>query len=204
MTTASAVSADDQILIVAIAMGDGDALTMLHGRYAAAAKRVALRYLHDQDLANEIVQELFWRVWRHAKTVAATGGPVAAWIFTIVRRLCIDMLRHLNAHPVISLEAATRDGTWQLVDMRSDVVDVAIAGDQARALTRALHALTAAEQQAITLIYFRGLTFQETAQQLSLPVGTTKSRVHRGLRKLRALLGTQMVTAEGHVSGSCE
>src|SRR5690349_6412989 len=88
---------DDQALIVAIAGGDSNALELLYDRYASVVYRVAPRMLKNRELAEEVVQEVFWRVWRRSASFANERGRVAQWLFGIVHNLCIDELRRMRA-----------------------------------------------------------------------------------------------------------
>jgi RNA polymerase sigma-70 factor (ECF subfamily) len=179
---------DDRALIAAIATGDSNALEQLYERYAAAVYRVALRVLKNRELAEDVVQEVFWRVWRRSASFANERGRVAQWLFGIAHNLCIDELRRMRARPVAIYEDAEHPLIQQLIDEQSDVPAAAWATEQRQAITEAMRELPAAQRQAIALAYFDGMSHQEIATRLNRPLGTIKTRVRSGLHKLGSLL----------------
>jgi RNA polymerase sigma-70 factor, ECF subfamily len=130
---------------------------------------------------------VFHDVWRRASTYDPAGGSVVGWIMNQARSRAIDRLRHEQrkkrvGDPAESLPppAAVR-GPHEAFDM----------AEQERLLREALLALVPAERQAIETAFFSELTYVEAADRLDLPVGTVKTRIRSGLRKLRqALAGT--------------
>src|SRR5215510_3264540 len=90
---------DDQALLARVADGDSGALDALYQRYSRVVYGVALRILGEADLAEDVVQETFWRVWRRARTFQSGRGKVAAWIFGIAHNLSVDELRRQRSRP---------------------------------------------------------------------------------------------------------
>jgi RNA polymerase sigma-70 factor (ECF subfamily) len=187
---------DDQALIAAIAAGDSSALEQLYDRYAAVVYRVALRILKNRELAEEVVQEVFWRVWRRSASFANERGRVTQWLFGIAHNMCIDELRRMRARPTAVYEDSEHPLIQQLLDEQTDVPAAAWAAEQRRMITNAIRELPAAQRQAIVLAYFGGMSHQEIATKLDRPLGTIKTRVRLGLHKLGSLL-----TAHGLQAG---
>jgi RNA polymerase sigma-70 factor (ECF subfamily) len=187
---------DDHMLIAAIGRGDSSALEALYGRYSGGVYRVALRILKHRELAEEVVQEVFWRVWRRSASFERERGQVAQWIFGIAHHLCIDELRRQRARPLPAHEDMDHPRIQELADDRTDVPVVAWAAEQRRAIADALGSLPSAQRQVIELAYFRGLSHQEIAVQLNRPLGTIKTRVRLGLQKLGNLLTASGIAAE--------
>ena len=182
---------DDTALIAAIAQGSSEALEALYDRYAAVVYRMALRILKNPELAEEMVQEVFWRVWRRSSSFAQERGRVAQWMFGIAHNLCIDELRRQRSRPAPVYEDAEHPFIQHIIDEQADVPAGAWATEQRRLIAEALHELPQAQRQAIELAYFRGLSHQEIATHLNRPLGTIKTRVRLGLQKLGSLLAAR-------------
>lgn len=187
--------AEDQLLIVRISGGDTHALETLYDRYATTVYRMALRIVQSPELAEDVVQEVFWRVWRRSGSFASERGRVSQWLFGIAHHLCIDELRRMRSRPVPVYEDVEYPFIQQIPDERTDVAGVAWRAEQRRMLADALGKLPAAQRQAIELAYFGGLSHQEIATRLNRPLGTVKTRVRLGLHKLNSLLAAQGLQA---------
>jgi RNA polymerase sigma-70 factor (ECF subfamily) len=179
---------DDLLLITAIAEGDSNALEQLYDRYSSVVYRVALRVLKNHELAEDVVQEVFWRVWRRSASFANDRGRVTQWLFGIAHNLCIDELRRMRARPTPVYEDAEHPVIRQLIDEQIDVPAAAWTTEQRRVISEAMSELPEAQRQAIALAYFGGLSHQEIATKLNRPLGTIKTRVRLGLHKLGTLL----------------
>jgi RNA polymerase sigma-70 factor, ECF subfamily len=187
---------DDQVLIAAISRGDGTALEVLYDRYSTVVYRMALRILKNREQAEDVVQEVFWRVWRRSGSFERERGRVAQWIFGIAHNLCIDELRRLRARPTPVYEDVDHPVIQQLVDEQIDVPATAWAAEQRRTIAEALDHLPVAQRQAIELAYFGGLSHQEIATKLNRPLGTIKTRVRLGLQKLGSVLTARGLSSE--------
>lgn len=178
----------DQALIAAISAGDSSALETLYDRYAAVVYRVALRMLKSPELAEDLVQEVFWRVWRRSASFKRDSGHVTRWLFGIAHNLCIDELRRMRSRPAPAYENADHSVILQLVDEQTDVPAAVWATERHRVIVNALRQLPRAQRQAITLAYFGGMSQQEIATKLGRSLGTIKTRVRLGQNKLSGLL----------------
>jgi RNA polymerase sigma-70 factor (ECF subfamily) len=179
---------DDQALIGAIGAGDSNALEQLYDRYSSVVYRVALRMLKNRELAEDVVQEVFWRVWRRSTSFTNERGRVTQWLFGIAHNLCIDELRRIRARPTPVYEDTEHPVIQQLIDEQTDVPSMAWTTEQRRVIIEAMSELPEAQRQAIALAYFGGLSHQEIATKLNRPLGTIKTRVRLGLHKLGSLL----------------
>ena len=139
---------DDLALIAALAQGNNQALEMLYDRYAAVVYRLALRMLQSPEMAEDLVQEVFWRVWRRASSFERERGRVAQWLFGIAHNLCVDELRRLRARPTPVYEDADNPLIQRLADERIDIPATAWAAEQRRAIAQALYELPAPQRQA--------------------------------------------------------
>lgn len=184
----SAHALDDHALIAAIAAGDSNALEQLYDRYASVVYRVALRMLKNRELAEDVVQEVFWRVWRRSASFANDRGRVTQWLFGIAHNLCIDEMRRMRTRPAPIYKDVEHPLIQQLIDEQTDVPAMAWTTEQRRVIADAMRELPAAQRQAIALAYFGGMSHQEIASKLNRPLGTIKTRVRLGLHKLGGLL----------------
>jgi RNA polymerase sigma-70 factor (ECF subfamily) len=178
----------DAELMARVSARDKQALEVLYDRYAAAAMGLALKMLGDRAVAEEIVQETFWRVWKRAATFELQRGQFTAWLFGIVHNLAIDEMRRRRARPNTISTDTEEDALLELPDTGVDVVETAlltVTGEQVRS---ALDELPAAQRNVIELAYFEGLTHQEIAVRLNEPVGTVHTRARLALLKLREAL----------------
>jgi RNA polymerase sigma factor (sigma-70 family) len=175
------VGLSDESLLVGIASGDATAATAFVRRYQARVYGFAMTVVNSPTLAEEIVQETFLRVWRHASTYDARRGKVATWILTITRNLAIDALRLFGERPV--------DPQVLVGSLTARESHAPGAGyELAEQLRSALRELPLEQSRPIVLSVFYGLTAQEVADLEGIPLGTAKTRIRRGLAKLRAVL----------------
>src|SRR5690349_7330487 len=91
----------DEILMAQVARSNSDALEALYDRYASTVFGVALKVIGDQPLAEDVLQETFWRVWQNAATYQSQRGTFTSWLFRIARNLAIDAYRRRNVRPQV-------------------------------------------------------------------------------------------------------
>jgi RNA polymerase sigma-70 factor (ECF subfamily) len=189
-TARSLESLSDEALLAIIATPDGDrALAELYDRYGRVAYGLAYRVLRDSSLAEDAVQDAFLTVWRTAGTYIRERGKPSAWLLTLVHRRAVDLVRREQRRrqpppaeePAVPTPAADEEATLR---------------DRRRAVQEALRQLPADQREAIELAYYGGLTQTELAEQLSVPLGTVKSRMFAGLRRLGDLLREAGLEAE--------
>ena len=172
-------------LIARSALGERGAFRELYRATAPKLFGVALRILRREDWAEEVLQECFVSLWRHAPDYNASRAAPMTWMTSIVRNRCLDWLRRPNPEPLAdeALEALESDNPGPLAVLEQ--------GRDSAALARCLGALEARQRQAIALAFFDGLSHAELAQHLRQPLGTVKTWVRRGLARLRSCLETQ-------------
>ena len=194
--TNDAAALEDQALLARVADGDSRALDTLYDRYARVVYGVALRILGEAELAEDVVQETFWRVWRRARTFQSGRGKAAAWIFGIAHNLSVDELRRQRSRPRSVYDTDQTPVLRDREDSRMDVAANALENERGRIIGAALQQISADQREAIELAYFGGLSQSEIAERLHSPIGTIKTRIRLGLRKLRDLLLAQDLRAE--------
>jgi RNA polymerase sigma-70 factor (ECF subfamily) len=190
LTTMAALP-DEQIL-AAVARGEHLALRVLYERYAGAVFALALRMVADREVAEEVTQEVFLRIWRHARSYDPARGRVPTWVLGLTHHLSIDQIRRrkVQAQPM----PVTDDGeplSTQMPDLTVDVEREVWGAERHQVLTAALGHLPAPQREVIEHAYYRGLTQVEIANRVGIPLGTVKTRLRLGLRKLREILQSQ-------------
>jgi RNA polymerase sigma-70 factor (ECF subfamily) len=179
--------ADEQLMAL-VAAGDSTALETLYDRYAASLMGVVLRIVKERTIAEEIVQETFWRVWDKADGFDADRGKFSTWMYSIGRRLAIDYTRRQKIRPQAARSEAEEEIMLREPDADINVgetADLHFAQERVRA---ALTVLSPEQYEVIELAYFKGLTRQEIAQAIDTPLGTIHTRARLGLQKLRSAL----------------
>lgn len=171
-------------LLAKVAAGDRIAFASLYDHLASAAYGLAQRVVRNPALAEEITQDAFLQVWSTGPTFDRTRGSARSWVLTIVHRRSVDVVRHEQA----ARERVLRVGVRSVEHPFDTVWATALQRSEREQVLAALATLTASQRQAIELAYFEGMTCQEVATRLDIPVGTAKSRIHEGLRRLRRAL----------------
>jgi RNA polymerase sigma-70 factor, ECF subfamily len=179
----------DEQLIAQVARGDTAAYEMLYDRYASAGLGLALKITGDQALAEEVLQETFWRVWRKADLFQTQRGAFTSWFFGIARNLSIDMLRRQRT------QVQPADESEQLIEQTADptldVPETAWLRVKHQQMRAAIESLPSEQRYVIELAYFRGMTRQEIANVTGEPLGTIHTRARLALQKLRDELQLQ-------------
>ncbi|WP_127496084.1 RNA polymerase sigma factor [Paenibacillus glycanilyticus] len=170
-----------------IADKDPEALKLLYERYERPVYMFAYRIVKDAMLAEEVVQELFMRIWNLAERYNSEQGRLASWLFTITRNIAIDALRRRQTRT--SQQVAETEQLNQTPDPDSDTAELAAANVVGEQVRNALGKLSGDQQEVVELIYFNGYTHQEVSVRCEIPLGTVKSRVRLAMKALRSHLG---------------
>jgi RNA polymerase sigma-70 factor, ECF subfamily len=160
----------------------GATFEALYDRYSRLVYGLALRILADPSLAEDVTQTVFLKVWRARETFRYRN--VTAWIARVARNQAVDMLRatHSRAESEFPAAMPTEDG----------LEDTALARIEASLVREAMLRLPDNQRELIELGFFGGVTHEELARRLDVPLGTVKTRIRSGLRKLRNLLETSV------------
>jgi len=180
--------ARDRELVQRIDRGDEDAFRGLFGRYAPSAMALARRVARQPFLAEEIVQEAFLAVWRSPSGYDPQRGSVRAWLMGMVHHRAVDAVRREESQRRRAEESIVSDPVVS-DDPADDVADQIDLPQEREAVRAALDALPEEQRQVIELMYFGGLSQSAISEQLSLPLGTVKSRTLLGMRRLRGAIG---------------
>jgi RNA polymerase sigma-70 factor, ECF subfamily len=179
------VAPDLKALLAGAAAGDQDAFARLYDATSAAVYGLALRILRNPAEAEEVALDVFLQAWRDAARYDPSRGSALSWLLVLARSRAIDRLRARG--PVRRAETAL-DEERDVADDARGPGEVSWIAQQGAIVRRALRELPAEQRLALELAYYGGLTHVEIAEQLSLPIGTTKSRIRLGMMKLRETL----------------
>jgi RNA polymerase sigma factor (sigma-70 family) len=175
----------DGQLVELVAEKDGDALEALYDRYGRAAFSLARRILAEETLAQDVVQEVFLSLWRNAHRFDAGRGTVATYLLSMTHHRAVDVVRReeklrrwRTSDEVLDFEP----------DPKGGVEDEVEAGQRRAEVRAALAVLPPAQREALLLAYFGGYTQREVAALVGIPLGTVKTRMAAGMRKLKQAL----------------
>ena len=183
---------DDEELMARLSFRDLEAFRTLYKRYSGLVYSASLRVLRDANLAEDMVQEIFLRIWRKPESYVSQRGKFATWLTSVARNRAVDEIRSRNRryrHETASPE----EQEWDVPgDERDDPALTAELSDQRRLILAAMSGLPPEQKKVIELAYFGGLTQQEIAERLQQPLGTVKTRIRLGMQKLRAALTPEL------------
>jgi RNA polymerase sigma-70 factor (ECF subfamily) len=160
---------------------DREAFAALYAQTAAKLFGIAVRIMGQKELAEEVLQESFVAVWQRAENYDPARGSAMGWLVTIVRHCAIDQLRRSSVRP--ESRSAPEEALLTLVSP-----DSADSRAQLGALQRCLDELELEPRRAVLLAYCYGLSRDELARRLTVPVGTVKSWLRRSLEQLKRCL----------------
>jgi RNA polymerase sigma-70 factor (ECF subfamily) len=183
----------DADLCTMAASGDGRALEELYERYSRIVMSLALRMLLEPGAAEELTQEVFFRAWKQAGAYREGRGSYATWLLSITHNMAIDEIRKRQRRPQRALLDDPVAAVAAIVDGDRPVEDHAWVGVLREEVAGALATLPGNQRAPIELAYFRGLTQREVANTLDVPLGTIKTRMRLGMRKLREELEARKV-----------
>jgi RNA polymerase sigma-70 factor, ECF subfamily len=160
----------------------GGNLKTLYRRYSHELYGFAYRALDDRGAADELVQDVFTSVWRHAASYDQRRGSVRTWVYRIARNAVIDRHRHSSVRP--RLAALAEDETNEPAALDQSIEQIVLRSQVTAALAR----LTPEHRDVVQLAHYQGMTMREIAEAKGVPIGTIKSRAWYAMRSLRLTL----------------
>ena len=170
-------------IVSLLAEKDDKAISLLYENYGDTLFGVAFKVVKDEDLAQDVLQESFIKIWKKADTYDASKAKLFTWLFRIVRNTAIDKLRSINNKSDKEIQ----------IDV-SDVYNVGVKAINLEHLDIQENLDKIEDKYRIVLeaLFFEGMTQQEASDELDIPLGTIKSRLKIGLRELGKIYGTTM------------
>jgi RNA polymerase sigma factor (sigma-70 family) len=185
----TAAELPDEVLLAGLGAGDADLAVAFVRRFQRVVFGVAVAVLGDPATAEDVAQQAFEQAWRHSRMYDSRRGSVRAWLTRIAHNLAIDVVRSRASLPVapddlpVLLTAMT--GGPEL-SQEPGPEHLALARDSAAGLRQALGELPASQARAVAMAGIYGMTARQVADAEGVPLGTAKTRIRDGLRKLRA------------------
>lgn len=169
---------------------DKQAFELIYDKYEKLLYSFVIKLSGDQILAEEVLQEVFIKVWTQKAVYDQTKGKFSSWIVTVTRYTAIDLIRKNKRHHLSLTE--DRDLPEAGTDKTEDIVEWEEKG---REIRQAVKHLSEEQKQMVNLFYFKGLSQQEIANQTSVPLGTVKGRIRLALKHLKK----QLLSVKGGV-----
>jgi len=174
----------DVDLMLGIQAGDADALSQLYDRYNGILKALILRIIHSETEADDLLQEVFMEIWNQAKNFSAEKGKPLGWMVTLARRRAIDALRkkqaYARAEEGLKAQPEQQPDAW----VRNVTQDEIHRGDTRALMAKVMSSLPEAQRQVIEFAFFQGMSQREIASNTNIPLGTVKTRLELGLKKI--------------------
>ena len=174
-------------LVERIGRGDRQSFEQLYERFSGVLFSTAYRILHDQEGAEDVLQDVFVQIWDKAAMYDSKRGKPLTWAVTLTRNKAIDRLRSVQRrnrlNDEIEQESAIDDQTHE-----QQPIDAVDAKEKSKLIRSAVLQLSKDQRGAIELAFFSGLTQNEIAEELNQPLGTVKARIRRGMMKLKELI----------------
>jgi len=193
---------DDEVLLTRMRAGDTVALSRLWRRYAALLYTQAHAVLHNSAESEDVVAEMFVEVWQRVENYHPERARPVAWLVTLVRRRAIDKLRERRSYESAGARMARECSLAKQYGGGSCGTGTDSALEQMRLselralLEGALGQLPPNQRETVSMVYFLGLTQKEIAARTRTPLGTVKTRLELGLRKMRERIrGTRLLSA---------
>jgi RNA polymerase sigma-70 factor, ECF subfamily len=183
----------DEDLISLADGGNTQAFAALYDRHARVAYSLAYRMMGERQAAEDLVQEAFLKVWRATGSYRGEKATVRTWILSILNNRGIDEIRSTASRRRTQDRVETQTSTAQ----PSEAFGEAWRNSQGEQVREALGGLPPEQVKVLELAYFSGYTHMEIAELLDLPLGTVKSRMRLGLKKLREYFDTRGMAVPG-------
>ena len=175
----------DGQLVELVAQQDAGALEALYDRYGRAAYSLARRILTEETLAQDVVQEVFLSLWRDARRFDAGRGTVATYLLSMTHHRAVDVVRREEN---LRRWRTSDEGLELAPDPKARVEDEVEVSERRTEVRAALKDLPEPQRQALLLAYFGGYTQREVAALVGVPLGTVKTRMAAGMRKMKEAL----------------
>ncbi len=187
----------DEDIVVRISRGDESALSVLYDRYARIVYSLILKMVHNQQVAEELTQEVFLRVWQQSSSYSRERGRFASWMLGIAHNLAIDEIRRGKARPQQVYDNPEESRSLlEVADRAPEPDEMALGGIRRDFIVEALERLPGNQREVIEMSYFGGLTQSQIAERKGEPLGTIKTRTRLALQRLRSNLLAQGIQSD--------
>lgn len=187
----------DEELVVLVGRGDEAGLGLLYDRYSRVVFSLILKVVRNQQVAEELTQEVFLRVWQQAGTFEQERGRFTSWVLGIAHNLAIDETRRRKARPQqVYDDPDSPRSLLDVADRSPEPDELALGGIRREYIVEALTKLPSPQREVIELSYFEGFTQSQIAEHKGEPLGTIKTRTRLALQRLRTNLQAQGIRSD--------
>jgi RNA polymerase sigma-70 factor (ECF subfamily) len=164
-----------------------EAIGFLHDRYSSMIKALIMKVLHNEAESDDMLQEIFMEIWERAGSYDPQKGKALGWVITLARRRAIDRLRKREAYCRME-ERLTEANKREPQEAHAHVEEDLALSEMREHLAKAMVNLPPAQQQVIQLAFYKGMSQREIAAHTGIPLGTIKTRIELGLKKISEAL----------------
>ncbi len=178
---------DDRNIVVLLKNGDPHGLEVLYDRYVRVVFALIVQIVGNRQVAEELTQEVFLRVWRQVSSFDSDRGTFTAWVLAIAHNAAVDEIRRGKSRPKASHDRYEESRMLlEVSDQASGPEELVLGGIRRETVLEALAQLPEDQRKVLEMSYYEGLTQAEIAERMGIPLGTIKTRTRRALERLRA------------------
>lgn len=167
---------------------DAEALKQLYNLYDRLLFGMIISIVKKREEAEDVLQEVFVKVWEKAHTFNEDRGNVYSWLVTLTRNKAIDRIRSKGYKTQEKASVSVHEPAFTLEGDKFDPLETTIHSDRAELVKRALGEIPESQSQVLKIAYYRGMTQSEISNHLDIPLGTVKTRTRQGMIKLKNIL----------------
>ncbi|NGP89341.1 sigma-70 family RNA polymerase sigma factor [Aliifodinibius halophilus] len=175
---------------------DDEALEELYDLYKRLLFSMVISIVKKKEEAEDLLQEIFVKIWNKAESFDPDRGNVYSWIVTLARNQAIDRIRSKGYKTQKKQSVSIHEPLFSLEGDKHDPMETTIFSDRAELVKKALEKIPEKQSEVIKIAYYRGLTQSEISDQLDIPLGTVKTRTRQGMIKLKRILG-EFISTDG-------
>lgn len=188
-------NSDDEIkLMRRIKARDANALEELYDLYKRLLFGMVISIVKKREEAEDVLQEIFIKIWNKADSFNEDRGNVYSWIVTLARNKAIDRIRSRGYKTQQKQSVSIHEPLFSLEGDNYDPMETTIFSDRAELVKKALDKIPEEQSEVIKIAYYRGMTQSEIADYLGIPLGTVKTRTRQGMIKLKRILENYIST----------
>ena len=190
-------NSDDELdLMKRIKAKDADALEELYDLYNRLLFGMIISIVKKREEAEDVLQEVFVKIWEKASTFKENRGNVYSWIVTLTRNKAIDRIRSKGYKTQKKASHLVDEPDFTLEGDHYDPLETTIFSDRAELVKKALEQIPEKQSEVIKIAYYKGMTQSEISDHLDIPLGTVKTRTRQGMIKLKRILG-EFISTDG-------
>lgn len=187
---AAHANSDKEIeLMKRIQAGDEEAIAELYDLYNGLLFGLVISIVKKREEAEDVLQEIFIKIWDKADKFSADRGNAYSWIVTLARNTAIDRIRSKGYKTQKKQSVSIHEPLFSLEGDKLDPMETTIFSDRAELVKKALSEIPDAQCKVLEIAYYRGFTQREISEELDIPLGTVKTRTRQGMIKLKRILG---------------